>query len=98
MAYMSAPWRVKSVTVTGPWRLNVVFSDGVSGDADLGWLEERDGVFLPLRDSAFFAQVFVDPATHTAAWPNGADIAPDTLRYLVTGESVKIGQPPGRRP
>ena len=43
------------------------------------------GVFEPLRDPAYFAQVHVDPDLGTVAWPNGADPDPDVLYGRLTG-------------
>ena len=44
------------------------------------WLEQQPlGVFEPLLDPAFFAQVRVDPVLCTVVWPNGADLCPDVL-------------------
>ena len=60
----------------GEFRIRVVFSDGVVGTIDFSdWLEGP--VFEPLKDTAYFARFFIDGGT--VAWPNGADIAPETL-------------------
>lgn len=69
---------VTAVEVLGDYRLRLTFADGTIGDVDLSRLEWR-GVFEPLADHDFFAQVFVDPECHTIAWPNGVDMAPEPL-------------------
>jgi hypothetical protein len=38
-----------------------------------------EGVFEPLRDPKYFATVKVDPEAATVVWPNGVDLAPETL-------------------
>src|SRR5579859_255882 len=47
---------------------------GTAGDVDLSRI-----VFEPLLDPKYFAQVKVDPDAATVVWPNGADLAPETL-------------------
>lgn len=60
----------------GQFKIRLVFNDGVTGTIDFSdWLEGP--VFGPLKDPAFFARFFLDGGT--VAWPNGADIAPETL-------------------
>lgn len=73
--------RVKEVEVLPPYGLRLTFRDGSSGIVDgRSWLGGGDdGVFAPLRDPAYFAQVYVDHDAGTIAWPNGADVDPDTL-------------------
>lgn len=73
--------RVKEVEVLPPYGLRLTFRDGSSGIVDgSSWLGGADdGVFAPLRDPSFFAQVYVDHGAGTIAWPNGADVDPDTL-------------------
>jgi len=69
---------VTGVEVIGDFRLRLTFEDGTVGDVGFEGREWR-GVFEPLADPAFFAQVEVDPELGTVAWPNGADMAPETL-------------------
>jgi hypothetical protein len=60
----------------GEFRIRLVFNDGVEGTIDFSdWLSGP--VFEPLRDPAYSAHFFIEGGT--VAWPNGADIAPETL-------------------
>jgi hypothetical protein len=59
--------------------VSVAFEDGTAADVDLGYLVEYGGVFEPLKDPAYFAQLRVDAEAGTIVWPNDADIAPETL-------------------
>jgi hypothetical protein len=68
---------VVSADYAGEYRILLHFSDGVSKTVDFSrWLSGK--VFQPLRDYAEFRRFFV--AGGTVCWPNGADIAPETLR------------------
>ena len=60
----------------GDFKVRLVFNDGVDGTIDFSdWL--TGPVFEPLRNPDYFARFFVEGGTVT--WPNGADIAPETL-------------------
>ena len=60
----------------GAHRIHLTFNDGSSGVVDFSrWLEGP--VFAALRDPGCFAHFSVDGGT--VAWPNGADVAPETL-------------------
>ena len=75
MSYLPA---VIGAAVIGDHRLRLLFDDGTVGDVDLSKMEWK-GVFGPLGDQAYFAQVKVDPDAATVVWPNGADLAPEKL-------------------
>ena len=62
---------------------------GASGEIDASSWTWR-GVFEPLRDPAFFAQVTLDEELGTIGWPNGADVAPETLHLWVTGSRDRL--------
>ena len=60
----------------GGYRIHLVFSDGLESTVDFSpWLEGP--VFGPLESESYFQRFFLDGGT--VAWPNGADIAPETL-------------------
>ena len=60
----------------GGYRLRVTFSDNTEKAVDFReWLEGP--MFEPLRDPRYFQRFFIDGGT--VAWPNGADIAPETI-------------------
>ena len=71
--------QVTTVEVLGHYRLRLGFSDGLVREVDLSRLGERGGVFVPLRDPEYFAQVRVDPEAGTVVWPNGVDLDPLVL-------------------
>jgi hypothetical protein len=77
---MSIPLHdVTDVQVLGHYQLRLTFSDGLTGDVDLSYLRSRGEIFRPLRDPRYFSKVHVDKEIGTIVWPNGADIAPETL-------------------
>ena len=72
---------VVRATYRGGHRLHLLFHDGREKTVDFtAWL--IGPVFEPLKDPAYFQRFFIEAGT--VAWPNGADIAPETL-YAATG-------------
>ena len=60
----------------GEFRIHLVFSDRSEATVDFRqWLDGP--VFEPLKDPSYFRRFFLDGGT--VVWPNGADIAPETL-------------------
>lgn len=60
----------------GEFKIRIAFNDGVESTVDFSdWL--TGPIFEPLKDCAYFARFFIEGGT--VAWPNGADIAPETL-------------------
>ena len=70
----------------GGYRIHVTFNDDSDKTIDFRrWLEGP--VFEPLKDPEYFRRFFLDGGT--VVWPNGADIAPETLYdYHETGEAA----------
>lgn len=67
-----------------------MFEDGVAGEVDLsGW--QWRGVFEPLADPGYFSRIRVNDELGTIVWPDGADIAPETLyRWVTEGVNIAI--------
>jgi hypothetical protein len=74
--------RIVEVDVVGEHRLRLAFDDDVSGEVDARTRDWR-GVFEPLSDPTYFAGVELDRELGTSRWPNGADVAPETLHLWV---------------
>jgi hypothetical protein len=84
------PWRVEQVQALEGYRLKVRFMDGLEGEVHLAaMLASPDvGVFAPLRDPAFFAQVFVQYGAVT--WPGELDLAPDAMHDRIKADGVWV--------
>ena len=79
------------------YRVWLKFSDGLEGVLDLA--DELHGeVFEPLRDVDYFRRLRLDPDTHTIAWPNGADLAPEYLYDALRAVPNHTLQPPAGSP
>jgi hypothetical protein len=82
-------YRIVSVEPLEAYRVRIRFSDGVEGEVDLSALVGK-GVFSIWNDPEQFARVFIDPESHTLAWPGGIDLCPDTLYRDVTAQKATL--------
>ena len=73
----------------GGHRIYLRFEDGVEGAVDLSTLVDFKGVFAPLRDPEEVQRVTVNPELGTVCWPNGADLDPDVLYSILTGQEIR---------
>lgn len=77
-----AHWRLKNIRIVGPFRLCLHFKDDFIAELDFEqWMKKPGAGPLrkPLRDSEYFAQVYLDHGVLT--WPNRFDISPDAVRH-----------------
>lgn len=77
---------VISIEYKGGFVYQVVFDDGNRGNVDFAEYIGRGPVFEPLKDIAFFKKATIEGGT--ISWPNGADIAPETLYEKIVCQQV----------
>ena len=67
----------------GRFRIRLTFNDGLEATVDFErWLTGR--VFEPVKAPRYFSRFYIDGGG--VAWPNGADIAPETLYEAARAE------------
>ncbi len=78
--------QVTEARYVSDYRIGLVFNTGLRKTVDFSrWLDGP--VFEPLRNRVEFRKFFV--AGGTVCWPNGADIAPETL-FAVRGVPDRV--------
>jgi hypothetical protein len=71
------------------YELELTFTDGVTGRIDFTpWIFGQGGVFAPLEDKKYFAQVSVNSEIGTIVWPNDVDFDPEVLYARITGRAI----------
>jgi len=75
--------RVTDLKVVADHKLLLSFDDGLTGVLDAASWDWR-GVFAPLQEPSYFARASLDEELGAITWPNGADVAPETLHLWLT--------------
>lgn len=63
----------------GEFKIKVFFEDGKNGVVDFQPYIQKGGVFNNLKDKNYFQTFAVNKDIGTICWPNGADVAPESL-------------------
>ncbi|MEK6533038.1 MAG: DUF2442 domain-containing protein [Nitrospirota bacterium] len=80
-------WDVVEVKPLETLGLFVRFTDGLTGEVRFE-PEHLSGVFAPLKDPAYFKQVYVDHGA--VAWPGQIDLAPDAMYQEIKANGVWV--------
>ena len=70
--------KIKKLQYKEKYTYHIQFEDNRKGDLNFQpflWGE----VFKPLKDESFFRKAYIDQTSGTITWPNGVDIAPETI-------------------
>jgi hypothetical protein len=69
-------------------KIELVFEDGKRGTVDLAGYLEKGGVFCRFAEMEYFHSAFINKDLGILCWPDGVDIAPETLYSEATGEPL----------
>ena len=76
------------------YKLELVFENGRTGTIDFKGYVHNSGIFSRFSDVEYFKQFYVNKEVGTLCWPDGLDIAPETLFHEATGEPLPAWMKP----
>ena len=82
---------ITSATPLSDYWLQLTFSNRDSGKINLFNHVQFLGALAPLRDPAFFRQVFIDHGT--ICWPDNIDLDPVVIHHLTMGIPIDLVHP-----
>ena len=72
------------------YKLELVFENGKRGIVDFQSYIKKGGVFNRFSDMEYFKQVHINKELGVLCWPDGVDVAPETLYSEATGEPLPV--------
>ena len=70
------------------YKIEIVFENGKKGTFDFTGYIKKVGVFSRFSDMIYFRNFYINPELGVLCWPDGVDIAPETLYSEVTGDPL----------
>lgn len=77
-------WEIKKAKYIKDYLVRIGFQDGKEGIIDFKKYTSYGGVFKSFKDLEYFKKLYVNKDLGTICWPEGQDVAPDTLYSEVT--------------
>jgi hypothetical protein len=76
------------------YRLELKFADGKKGSVDFAAYLKKGGVYRRFRDAEYFKKAYVNKELGVLCWPDGVDVAPETLYSEATGMALPAWMTP----
>lgn len=70
------------------YTLELIFENGRKGVVDFSSYVKKGGVFGRFSDLSYFKNFSINKELGVLCWPDGLDIAPETLYHKATGEPL----------
>lgn len=70
------------------YKISVTFENGKKGVVDFKDYPKLGGVYARFADMEYFKRFFINKEVGVLCWPDGVDIAPETLYHEATGEPL----------
>lgn len=78
---------IKATHLEG-YKCELTFENGKKGIINLQGYLNKGGVFSRFSESEYFKKFYVNREIGTLCWPDGVDIAPETLYHETTDEPL----------
>lgn len=70
------------------YTLELTFENGKKGTVDFASYVKKGGVFERFSDIGYFKKFYINKELGVLCWPQGLDIAPETLYHEATKEPL----------
>ena len=77
--------KIKKISYKKDYIYSIEFENNKRGDINFKSFLWGDA-FKPLQDTQYFQKAFIDKTSGTITWPNGVDIAPETLYSKISSQ------------
>ena len=72
----------------GGYKIRLIFENGKEGVVNLEKYAKMGGVFTKFSDLEYFKKFQINDELGVLCWPDGEDIAPETIYSMATGEPL----------